>query len=285
MEAPARGMLRRPVGLLPSVTARAGAAPERMGHVATTVVPVEPAHAISTPTSMVAASPLVAEVGGGIPRAMALPMAINRAYQHAANRRRAASSGTGQCDRGGAGIVAVGHFGEASIDRKLWHDGERRDDDRFDGVAIGKDCCRESQDTGAQAGHSLEVRVLPSHDAEGRGAEVHTACGQTQPETSQLAISEREEARAASRTNTKKGRRRNGKRGANVPQHSLSVAPVSAFEREWQVQLAEKKQRVEHETEELAMERCGLSYVDTEDARAAVMESFLQVCLAEVNRQ
>ena len=76
MEAPARGMLRRPVGLLPSVTARAGAAPERMGHVATTVVPVEPAHAISTPTSMVAASPLVAEVGGGIPRAMALPMAI-----------------------------------------------------------------------------------------------------------------------------------------------------------------------------------------------------------------
>ena len=112
-----------------------------------------------------------------------------------------------------------------------------------------------------------------------------TACGQTQPETSQLAISEREEARAASRRNTKQGRRRNGKRGANVPQHSLSVAPVSAFEREWQVQLASKKQRVEQETEELAMERCGLSYVDTEDARAAVVESFLQVCLAKASRQ
>lgn len=38
MEAPARGMLRRPVGLLPTVTARAVTAPEATGHMADAVV-------------------------------------------------------------------------------------------------------------------------------------------------------------------------------------------------------------------------------------------------------
>ena len=102
-------------------------------------------------------------------------------------------------------------------------------------------------------------------------------CGFTQPESSQLAISEREAARAAARSNTKDGRRRNSQRAANVPQHSLAVAPVSAFEQEWQAQLASKKQKIADETDALAMARCGLAYVETEDTRAAVLESFVQV--------
>ena len=248
MEAPARGMLRRPVGLLPSATARAGAAPERMGHVATTVVPVEPAHAISAPTSMVAASPLVAEVGGGIGRAVALPMAAEMTgtlpigeVLHAVQQgivieavqpslpwgTLAKPASTGSC-----GMTVIG---ETMIDSMAARS-EKIAAARAKTLALKQVthwkcvCCRA---------------MMPK-----AGGRKCTACGQTQPDASQLAISEREEARAASRTNTKQGRRRNGKRGANVPQHSLSVAPVSAFEREWQVQLAEKKQRVEHETEE-----------------------------------
>ncbi len=39
MEAPSRGMLRRPIGLLPSATTRAERMPESIGHVSVQVMP------------------------------------------------------------------------------------------------------------------------------------------------------------------------------------------------------------------------------------------------------
>ena len=39
MEAPSRGMLRRPIGLLPSATTRAERMPESIGHVSMQVMP------------------------------------------------------------------------------------------------------------------------------------------------------------------------------------------------------------------------------------------------------
>ena len=97
-------------------------------------------------------------------------------------------------------------------------------------------------------------------------------------ENGAVALLEREQERAASRQNTRQGRRRNKCADAVVPAHSLEVAPVSAFEREWNSQLAAKKQKVTQETEELAMARCGETYVEVEDSHACVFESFLQVC-------
>ena len=104
------------------------------------------------------------------------------------------------------------------------------------------------------------------------------SCGYTRAETGELALQEREKERAAVRQNTRKGRRRNKCSEAVVAAHSLEVAPVSAFEREWREQLAAKKQKVGQETEELAMARCGEAYVEEEDSHACVIESFLQVC-------
>ena len=52
---------------------------------------------------------------------------------------------------------------------------------------------------------------------------------------------------------------------------------MSSFEREWSVQLAGKKQKVEEETQALVMAWCGEAYVETEDSHACVFESFLQV--------
>ena len=58
-------------------------------------------------------------------------------------------------------------------------------------------------------------------------------CQYTRAENGALALLEREKERAASRQNTRKGRRRNKSSDTVVPAHSLTVAPVSAFEREW----------------------------------------------------
>ena len=273
MEAPARGMLRRPVGLLPSATTRAGTAPERMGHVAHAVVPAEPARATSTLTSMETAGCLVTEIGGAIARAHALPM-----EQHLIGTL---PMGTVRHPvYSGIVIEAV----QASLPWATLAQPTSSFGITVSGETMISSMAARSEKIAAARAETLARKqvthwkclccraMMPK-----AGGKQCTACGHTQADASQLAISEREEARAASRANTKKGRRRNGKRGANVPQHSLSVAPVSAFEREWQVQLAQKKQRIETETEELAMERCGLGYIETEDARAAVMESFMQV--------
>ena len=279
MEAPSRGMLRRPTGLLPSATMRASTAPESMGHVAAVVPREEVARNEATG---VVGTVVVAGAGAGLAKAMAMPMTGSAVRMPMVSLGPPVQEGVVLTEAMPSlpWAVLVSPAAVASFGTAVSHE-----------MVVDTMAARSEKVAAARAQSLARKQVTHYRCVCCRammpkdGGRKCTACGQTQPDTSQLAISEREEARAASRTNTKKGRQRNGKRGANVPQHSLSVAPVSAFEREWQVQLASKKQRVEHETEELAMERCGLSYVDTEDARAAVMESFLQVCLAEVNRQ
>ena len=251
-------MLRRPVGLLPTVTARAVTAPEATGHMADAVVQakdVAQERALAVPLQVwqpVASLPvlstveLAAQTVSQLVREAALPFALSHEVSEArptlpwAQASACASFGvTVHSEQVIQRVQERTQVVEAARAKTL----ARKQVSHFKCL-----CCRA---------------MVPK--ADGRKC---TKCGYTQPERSQLAISAREEERAACRSNTKQGRRRNAKRGANVPQHSLSVAPVGAFEAAWQAQLAEKKQRIEEETSEL----CGLGYVETEDARAAVLQ-------------
>ena len=75
MEAPARGMLRRPVGLLPSATTRAANAPETMGHVAETMT--ESGTGFTTGSTRAVSNVVsnwVAEAAPGLTVAIAMPM-------------------------------------------------------------------------------------------------------------------------------------------------------------------------------------------------------------------
>jgi len=101
-------------------------------------------------------------------------------------------------------------------------------------------------------------------------------CDYVRGESGAQAMTERERARAANRQNTAKGRIRNQCTNATVDGTSLAVVPSSAFEEEWQRQLAKKRQRVGEETDALAVARCGVSYLQAEDSHATVLESFLQ---------
>lgn len=252
-------MLRRPVGLLPTVTARAVTAPEATGHMADAVVQakdVAQERALAVPLQVwqpVASLPvaegrllstveLAAQTVSQLVREAALPFALSHEVSEA--RPTLPWAQASACASFGVTVHSEQVIQRVQERTKVVEAARAKTLARKQVSHFKCLCCRA---------------MVPK--ADGRKC---TKCGYTQPERSQLAISAREEERAACRSNTKQGRRRNAKRGANVPQHSLSVAPVGAFEAAWQAQLAEKKRRIEEETSELAMERCGLGYVETE---------------------
>ena len=277
MEPPWRSMLRRPIGLLPSATMRAENTPETMGHASVLLMPAaeQSSTMVQAPMEGAEINPTATQVACAaamLPVARAEPVSSS-AYPSAALVQVSAVP------------LAIGHevaqansmlpWGQLA---KEWCSTITVCDEQLVQLqerTVVVEAGRAKSLTRKQVTHFKCLccrKLFPK--ADGRTC---PKCGFTQPESSQLAISERDAARFAARSNTEKGRRRNSQRGANVPQHSLAVAPVSAFEREWQVQLEAKKQRISDETDALTMQRCGLAYVETEDARAAVMESFIQV--------
>ena len=273
METPARGMMRRPIGLLASTTTRAQAAPEMAGHMAVAGVEATAARgngvlseAPTVQISVVPALPLpkhsaAGRGGSGAAErcsAMAIPLAVGQEVSTADGRLP-------------WGVVAttsgvVGIPGAGACEEQVKHVAER--------MAV-VEAARASTLAKRQVTHykCMSCRRLVPNDEK-----TCSACNYTRAEGGDLARLKQENARAASRQNTRKGRRRNKCSDAVVPAQSLEVAPVSPFEQRWQEQIACKRQKVEAETNALAMARCGETYVECEDSHAAVFESRSRFC-------
>jgi hypothetical protein len=274
MAEPARGMLRRPVGLLASTAARAAANPTAMGHTA-----VQEHSPLATESASTVAGPEEGDgtVGVAMPLVQACP--ITNASQHVALLERANAWPIGMA-------IAAG-----SVQTRLPWAQVRR---------LPPVCTSFGVSTGSESLCSSQARVVAVEAARSKALarmqvthykcmccralvpNEETVCGKckyARAENGALARQEREKARAAARSQTRKGRQRNKCSSAVVPAHGLKSAPVGPYEREWREQIQTKRQKVTEETEALAMARCGDVYVEVEDSHACVFESFLQVCV------
>ena len=300
-------MLRRPVGLLPTVTARAVTSAESIGHISVQVMPaakqmsiveqasMEGAHAAgqvqpqATARNVTVASTLatVAEHGAGALQ-RALPLVP-------VQRCNSAERIEGNCARASAWPMSVA-VAAGNVQTTLpWVQVRRMPPTCTSfGSALGKEQPLEATQERvaiieAARSKGLACRQLTHYKCLSCRALIPNEqktcgkCGYTRGENGAFALLEREKQRAASRQNTRQGRRRNKCSDAVVPALGLEVVPVSAFEQAWSGQLAAKKQKISQETQALAMARCGEMYVECEDSHACVFESFLQVRCAHAS--
>ena len=103
-----------------------------------------------------------------------------------------------------------------------------------------------------------------------------SSCDYERPVASELCSSQRERERAAARRNTKRGRELN-KPTVGTAQLGLQVAVSSEFEEVWQAQREAKRKVVAEETGLVCETRCAGNYLGEEESHATVFESFLQV--------